>query len=603
MDIYSLAGSDDDDSEDGGGRLAELEEQERFMRSQLQLQQGEGSESDEGEEDGGKRDLWGAKKGQYYEQGELEDEDALKEEEEEALALQREAAEGLRNEDFGAGSSSSGEEDEDAGTLGHAARQVERIDTGGAKTAQADAPELEALLESLHASLGEVRTRIGPLVTEVREGKLATAEGVSYLETKNLLLLQYCMHLLFYLMLKSEGKPAKQHPVIARLVEIRAYMEKIRPIDKKLHYQIEKLLTSKRTVKAANDEQDGEEEEMDPLQFRPNPEALVSKLDAEGRQGGAGEGGLLYKPPRLNPVAMEDDPDKDYGKRERRAAVNTARKSGRNQLVRDLAREVAEAPDELREQRAGEDHDNAAKQRARLTRRAEEEEELMMRVPLGKKELKNLKAAQRAGMAGGALLDDFADDVADLVQATSTLDSGGRLSQKFGADLSHTGSNLPSGDADLPSKMSLTDRRAKHDNAQMKQKRSRLDNDTSEQPKKKKRPDLSDSDDDVYREAEKQSKSQKAAKSAKYSAPALHMPLEEETVGGPRKVTKAVENNRGLTPHRRKDIKNPRVKGRKKFEKATVKRRGQVADVRGPSGPYGGEQTGIKARVTKSTKF
>ncbi len=88
------------------------------------------------------------------------------------------------------------------------------------------------------------------IVAQVREGKLATAEGVSYLETKNLLLLQYCMHLMFYLLLKSEGKPVKQHPVIARLVEIRAYMEKIRPIDKKLHYQIEKLLTSKRAVKA-----------------------------------------------------------------------------------------------------------------------------------------------------------------------------------------------------------------------------------------------------------------------------------------------------------------------------------------------------------------
>jgi hypothetical protein len=75
---------------------------------------------------------------------------------------------------------------------------------------------------------------------------------------------------------------------------------------------------------------------------------------------------------------------------------------------------------QLRELRAGEDHDNAARQRARLDRRAEEEEELMMRVPLGKKELKSLKAAQRAGMAGGALLDDFADDVADLVQVGQT---------------------------------------------------------------------------------------------------------------------------------------------------------------------------------------
>jgi len=33
-------------------------------------------------------------------------------------------------------------------------------------------------------------------------------------------------------------------------------------------------------------------------------------------------------------------------------------------------------------------------------------------------------------------------------------------------------------------------------------------------------------------------------------------------VEGARKVSRAVEKNRGLTPHRRRDIKNPRVKAR-----------------------------------------
>jgi hypothetical protein len=37
-------------------------------------------------------------------------------------------------------------------------------------------------------------------------------------------------------------------------------------------------------------------------------------------------------------------------------------------------------------------------------------------VPLSRAERQGLKAARRAGLAGGALLDDFADDVADLVQ-------------------------------------------------------------------------------------------------------------------------------------------------------------------------------------------
>ena len=60
--------------------------------------------------------------------------------------------------------------------------------------------------------------------------------------------------------------------------------------------------------------------------------------------------------------------------------------------------------------------DATGKNRYLLTTRAAEEEELMMRVPLAKKELKGVRAVQhRAGFSGGAMLDDFADDVADLV--------------------------------------------------------------------------------------------------------------------------------------------------------------------------------------------
>lgn len=66
--------------------------------------------------------------------------------------------------------------------------------------------------------------------------------------------------------------------------------------------------------------------------------------------------------------------------------------------------------------RPGEEDAFAARQRRRLEKRAEEEEDLMMRVPLHKKELKQLRQAEKSRLTGGAMLDDFADDVADLVQ-------------------------------------------------------------------------------------------------------------------------------------------------------------------------------------------
>lgn len=57
---------------------------------------------------------------------------------------------------------------------------------------------------------------------------------------------------------------------------------------------------------------------------------------------------------------------------------------------------------------------------------------------------------------------------------------------------------------------------------------------------------------------------------------------------------------------RRKDLKNPRKKHRVKFAQAVVRRKGQVQGVReapASAAGYGGEATGIKARVAKSTRL
>ena len=50
-----------------------------------------------------------------------------------------------------------------------------------------------------------------------------------------------------------------------------------------------------------------------------------------------------------------------------------------------------------------------------------------------------------------------------------------------------------------------------------------------------------------------------------YGAKPLQPPRPDPEAEGPRAISKAVEKNRGLTPHRRKDIKNPRVKVRLKI--------------------------------------
>jgi U3 small nucleolar RNA-associated protein 3 len=81
----------------------------------------------------------------------------------------------------------------------------------------------------------------------------------------------------------------------------------------------------------------------------------------------------------------------------------------------------------------------------------------------------------------------------------------------------------------------------------------------------------------------------------------------EESANGPRSLTRAILKNKGLTPHRSKSVRNPRVKKRQKYEDATKKIRSQKAvykgGLAGTGGRYEGEASGISVRTVKSVKL
>ena len=83
--------------------------------------------------------------------------------------------------------------------------------------------------------------------------------------------------------------------------------------------------------------------------------------------------------------------------------------------------------------------------------------------------------------------------------------------------------------------------------------------------------------------------------------------VQEEIVGadGKRKISYAIAKNKGLTPHRKKDVRNPRVKKRKKYDEKKKKLASMKPVYRGGEGRggYGGELTGIKKGLVKSTKL
>jgi U3 small nucleolar RNA-associated protein 3 len=75
--------------------------------------------------------------------------------------------------------------------------------------------------------------------------------------------------------------------------------------------------------------------------------------------------------------------------------------------------------------------------------------------------------------------------------------------------------------------------------------------------------------------------------------------------GQKRAATYQIMKNRGLVAHKAKINRNPRVKKKEQFRKATIARKGQVRDIRdaGEGAHYGGESTGIRSNLTRSRKI
>jgi len=82
----------------------------------------------------------------------------------------------------------------------------------------------------------------------VKKEEIMMEGGVRYLEMKQLLLLLYCQAITFYLLLKSEGQPIRDHPVLARLVEIKSLLDKTKQLDGNLPSELEEFLNNNQGV-------------------------------------------------------------------------------------------------------------------------------------------------------------------------------------------------------------------------------------------------------------------------------------------------------------------------------------------------------------------
>ncbi|KAG5543780.1 hypothetical protein RHGRI_016512 [Rhododendron griersonianum] len=274
-----------------------------------------------------------------------------------------------------------------------------------------EAPQLGALLKEMKDGLDVVRSKVQAITAKVKANHYPTADGISYLEAKHLLLLNYCQSLVYYLLLKAKGLSIEGHPVVQSLVEIRLFLEKVRPIDKKLQYQIQKLTrvssiaVDKGGLSEKEEDATATQKEEDLLKYRPNPDMLVNIAPEDGVH--------LYRPPKFAPTSMEEEKISKQERNALRKERRDARQASQSGYVKELMDDLEGRPEEVREV-VGNESREVTRYMAKMDERARQEEELFTRAPITKVEKLKMKRVKKSGNGLDGLTDSFYDEIKSL---------------------------------------------------------------------------------------------------------------------------------------------------------------------------------------------
>lgn len=296
---------------------------------------------------------------------------------------------------------------------------VQALDYDCEVQGQQDIPQAIQLLGEMNSNVKQVTDLVEGMLQRVKRGELSTEYGLSFLEVKYHMLLDYLINLTYVVLRKCSGETIEGDPSIERLIEIRTVLEKIRPIDYKLRYQIDKLVKTATT---------GVSSSTDPILYKPNPEDMLSAAGADNEEDDDAEAGSdsdeeededdeaggakkprkaatagksgVYVPPRIKPVYYDGD-ERDADK-EKKALDRAKKRAITSSMLQDLKEEYLDAPTELSSgSRAQQLLSQAQKEKQ------EYEEDYLMRLPVTKAEKHRQRKLTTLGTLGDEILGEI----------------------------------------------------------------------------------------------------------------------------------------------------------------------------------------------------
>ncbi|XP_054283753.1 neuroguidin [Macrosteles quadrilineatus] len=256
--------------------------------------------------------------------------------------------------------------------------------------------EVSKLLKDIEESTGELNTLVDNLKVDIKSGKLNTKDGISLLDVKNQMMINYISNVVYIIAKKLHGNNIEGDGAIERLVEMRTVLERIRPLEQKLKYMMEKLVKTALT---------GAGNENDPTHFRANPENMAANMAGSESESEEDETPSkdksekkpgVYVPPRVAPMHYEEE---ENAASRRQKLVERARKRAlHSSVMEELREEYLDTPAEVT-------HSNVLKQSLTKQQRFKNryEEEYFTRLPTMKKDRHKSRYSMTVGNIGDQL--------------------------------------------------------------------------------------------------------------------------------------------------------------------------------------------------------
>ncbi|PBC25877.1 Something about silencing protein [Apis cerana cerana] len=202
---------------------------------------------------------WGKKKKDYYSTDYIDPDYATinqkdlieaEMEEEEARNIQKRLAEQLDDVDFGLDIIQTTKNDNQK--IYENAEQFIKSDFSKLSKRQKQAimqkesPEFVILVNDFKDYLTEAKDLLAPFLKLVKNGVMPNCPAISFIRIKYHLLLNYCINISFYLMLKAKRLPVNTHPVIKRLAQYRQLLNQLESEQGNLIQEIQEILKTKK---------------------------------------------------------------------------------------------------------------------------------------------------------------------------------------------------------------------------------------------------------------------------------------------------------------------------------------------------------------------